>query len=83
MSGVGEKGWGEVRSGKLKVGESKLCKCKRGAFRAGGDNVNAVVAVVCEGMAKDKDAVPLRVLTRGGGQGRRRRGRVGRGWGGG
>ncbi len=34
---------------------------KRGAFRAGGDNIGAVAAVVCEVRAKNKGVVPVGV----------------------
>jgi hypothetical protein len=47
---VGGKGWGRVRLGKVKKGERE------------GDNIlDAVAVVVCEGRAKDKSAVPVRV----------------------
>ncbi len=45
----------------MKVGEGEECNGERGAFRAGGDNVSAVAAVVCEDRTKDKGAVPVRV----------------------
>jgi hypothetical protein len=39
----------------------KLCKGERGAFRAGGDNVSAMTAIVGESRTKDEGAIPVRV----------------------
>ncbi len=38
-----------------------MCKGERGAFRAEGDNVSAVAAVVGKGRTKDDGTVPVRV----------------------
>jgi hypothetical protein len=56
----------------VKVGEGGVCKGERGAFRAGGDNISTVTAIVGSTRA-------IVGPTRGGDQDRRRWGRVGRG----
>ncbi len=45
----------------MKVGEGKVCKGERGAFRAGEDNVSAMAVVVGEGRTKDESTVTVRV----------------------
>jgi hypothetical protein len=46
---------------KVKVGEGEVCKGKRGAFRAGGDNVSALAAVMGKSRIEDEGAVPVKV----------------------
>ncbi len=41
--------------------EGEVCKGEGDTFRASGDNVNTVIAVVGEGRAKILGAVPVRV----------------------
>ncbi len=58
--GVGRRGWGKVRRGKVEEGWREVGWDEGDAFRAGGDDIDALAAVVGKGGAKGEGAIPVR-----------------------